>query len=78
MDNPPVFGEGTGVNEDIVHHCLEHCGGVMQSKKHDGWFEQPLVSSEHGLPLIIFLDLHIIEFPVEIKYGEGLGIMEAG
>src|SRR5260221_12401607 len=95
VDDPPVFGEGMGVNkdiihiayhltivdelmEDIIHHCLEHCRGVTQSKKHDGWFEQPSVSSEHGLPLIIFLDPHIIESPAEIKYGEELGVMEAG
>src|SRR5260221_14400263 len=52
-DNPLVFGEGMGVNkdiihiayhltivdeltEDIIHHCLECCGGVTQSEKHDG------------------------------------------
>src|SRR5258705_7652341 len=78
MDNPPVIGEGVGVDkdiihiaygltivdevlEDIIHHCLEHCGGVTQSKEHDSWLKQPLVSSEHSLPLIPFLDLHIIE-----------------
>jgi len=66
------------LTEDIVHHCLEHCGGVTQSKKHESWFKQPSVSSECGLPLIIFLDLHIVESPVEIKYGEELGITEAG
>ena len=64
--------------EDIIHHCLECCRGVTQSEKHDGWFKQPLVSSECGLPLVIFLDLHVIESPVEIEYGEELGIMEAG
>src|SRR5260221_7204221 len=50
VDDPPVFGEGARVNEDIIHiayhlaivdelmediihHYLEHCGGVTQSKK---------------------------------------------
>ena len=95
MDGSPVFGEGAGVNKDIIHiayhltivdeltediinHCLECCRGVTQSEKHDSWFKQPSVSSEHGLPLIIFLDLHVVESPAEIKYGEELGIMEVG
>ncbi len=94
-DGLPVFREGMGVNEDIihiayrlaivdelmediVHHCLEHHRGVTQSKKHNSWFEQPSVSSEHDLPLVIFLDLHVVESPAEIKYGEELSIMEAG
>ncbi len=64
--------------EDIVHHCLECHGGVTQSEEHDSWLKQPLVSSEHSLPLIPFLDLHIVESPSEVKYSEELGIMEAG
>jgi len=32
--------------EDIVHHHLEHCGGVTQSEEHDGWLKQSLVSLE--------------------------------
>ena len=94
-DDLPVFGEGMGVNndiihivyhltivdelmEDIIHHCLECCRGVTQSEKHDSWFKQPSVGLEHGFPLVIFLDLHIIEPPVEIKYGEELSITEVG
>ncbi len=38
VDNLLVFGEGVRVNKDIIHHCLECCGGVTQSKKHDSWF----------------------------------------
>src|SRR5258707_9118383 len=66
------------VSEDIVHHCLECHGGVTQSKEHDSWLKQPLVSSERSLPLIPFLDPHVIESPLEVKYGEELGIAEAG
>ena len=66
------------VLEDIIHHHLEHCGGVTQSKEHDGWLKQPSVSSERSLPLIPFLDLHVIESPLEVKYGEELGIAEVG
>ncbi len=66
------------LTEDIVHHCLECCRGVTQSKKHDSWFEQPSVSLECSLPLIAFLDLHVVESPAEIKYGEELSITEVG
>src|SRR5258708_17163039 len=44
----------------------------------NSWFEQPSVSLECGLPLVIFLDPHIIESPAEIEYGEELSVMEAG
>ena len=64
--------------ENIIHHCLECCGGVAQSEEHDGWFEQALVSLECGLPLIALLDLHIVEPPAEVKYGEELGTTEVG
>ncbi len=66
------------LTKDIVHHCLEHCRGVTQSKEHDGWFKQPLVSLECSLPLVPFLDLHIVEAPSEVKHGEEFGVMEAG
>ena len=36
------------------------------------------VSSECSLPLIPFLDLHIVESPLEIEYGEELSIVEVG
>src|SRR5258707_10627295 len=94
-DNPLVFGEGGGVDEDVIHvaydfatvnelmkdvihHHLECHGGVAQSKEHDSWFKQASVSLECGLPLITLLDLHIVEPPVEVEYGEELGTMEVG
>ena len=55
------------ISEDIVHHRLEHHGGVTQSKEHDSWLKQPSVSLECSLPLIPFLDLHIVESPSEVK-----------
>src|SRR5258708_37609420 len=64
--------------EDIIHHCLECCRGVTQFEEHDGGLEQSSVSLECNLPLIPFLDPHIVESPLEIEYSEELGIMEAG
>jgi len=66
------------ISEDIVHHHLEHHRGVTQSKEHDSWLKQSLVSSECSLPLIPFLDLHVVESPLEIKYSEELSVTEAG
>ena len=66
------------ISEDIIHHHLEHHGGVTQSEEHDGWLKQPLVSLECSLPLIPFLDLHVVESPLEIKYSEELSIVEVG
>jgi len=94
-DNLLVFGEGGGVDEDVIHvaydftminelmkdvihHRLEHHGGVAQSEEHDSWFKQASVSLECGLPLITLLDPHIVEPPVEVEYGEELSTMEVG
>ena len=95
MDNLLVFGEGGGVDEDVIHvaydfamvdelmkdvihHCLECCGGVAQSEEHDSWFKQASVGLECGLPLITLFDLHIVEPPVEVEYSEELGATEVG
>ena len=89
MDDLPVFGEGGGVDKDVihvaydfaavdelmkdvVHHCLERRRGVAQSEEHDSWFKQASVSSKHGLPLIAFLDLHVVEPPLEVEHSEEL------
>ncbi len=85
-DDPPVFEEGARVNEDIIHiayHLTIVDDILIYSCTHFkhwwiSWFKQPSVSLECSLPLVVFLDLHIIESPVEIKYGEELSIMEAG
>ncbi len=90
-----VFGEGAGVDEDVIHvayylaivdelieyvihHCLECCRGVAQSKEHDSWFKQASVSLECSLPLITLLNPHIVEPPVEVEYCEELSVMEVG
>src|SRR5260221_14167323 len=64
--------------KDVIHHHLEGHRGVAQSKEHDHWFKQASVSLECSLPLIALLDLHIVEPPAEVKYGEELSTTEAG
>ena len=61
--------------ENIIHHCLEHRRGVAKSEEHDSWFKQPSVSPECSLPLVSFLDLHVVEPPLEVKHGEELSTM---
>src|SRR5258707_5641564 len=71
----------TTINElmkDVIHHHLECHRGVAQSEEHDSWFEQASVSLECCLPLITLLDLHVVEPPVEVKYGEERSTLEAG
>ena len=60
------FASINELTKDIVHHCLECCRGVAQSKEHDSWFEQSPVGLERSLPLITLLDSHIVEPPAEV------------
>ena len=66
------------LTKDVIHHHLECCGGVAQSKEHDSWFKQALVSLEHSFPLVTLLNPHIVEPPVEVEYSEELSVVEAG
>ncbi|KAG6868036.1 hypothetical protein C0993_008122 [Termitomyces sp. T159_Od127] len=58
------------VLEDVVHHCLEGGQAIGESKEHDKQFKQPLVGLEGSLPLISFLNVHIVVTPPNIKFGE--------
>src|SRR5258706_10149422 len=52
--------------EDVVHHCLEGGQRVAQSKEHDEQLKESLVHGEGRLPLIPFLQLDIVEAPMEV------------
>ncbi|KAG6867761.1 hypothetical protein C0993_011478, partial [Termitomyces sp. T159_Od127] len=58
------------VLEDVIHHCLESGWTVGESKEHDEWFKQPPVGPEGSLPLISFLNVHIVVTPPDIQFGE--------
>ncbi len=47
-----------------------HNRGVCQSKEHDCWFKQAFTGFEGGLPLVAFLNMHIVISPPHIKFGE--------
>src|SRR5258707_14482652 len=64
--------------EDVVHHCLEGGWRVAQSKEHDEQLKESLVHGEGRLPLIPFLQLDIVEAPMEVQGGEPFCIMQPG
>ena len=54
------------VPEDVIHHGLECSWAIGEAKEHDQWFKQPLICLECCLPLISFLNVHIVIAPVDI------------
>ena len=59
-----------GIVEDVIHHCLEGGRAVGQIKEHYQGFEKSTIGPECCLPLITFLDVHIVVAPVDIQLGE--------
>ncbi|KAG5334842.1 hypothetical protein C0989_002805 [Termitomyces sp. Mn162] len=60
------------VLEDVIHHGLESGRAVGESEEHNKQLEQSLVGPEGGLPLISFLDMHIVVAPLDIQFNEVL------
>ncbi|KAG6884182.1 hypothetical protein C0993_000584, partial [Termitomyces sp. T159_Od127] len=58
------------VPEDVIHHCLESGWTVGESKEYDKQFKQPPLGPEGSLPLISFLNVHIVVTPPDIQFGE--------
>ena len=56
------------VLENVIHHCLEGGWAVGEAKEHDKGFEEALIHSEGGLPLVSLLDLYIVVSPMYMKY----------
>src|SRR6266436_1382903 len=52
--------------EDVIHHHPEGGRRVAQSKEHDKQLKESLVCGEGHLPLIPFLQLDIVEAPMEV------------
>src|SRR5258708_38037556 len=55
------------VREDIIHHGLECGQGVAKAEEHYLGLIQPLVCGKCSLPLVSFLDLDIVETPLEVQ-----------
>ncbi|KAG5348548.1 hypothetical protein C0989_010011, partial [Termitomyces sp. Mn162] len=65
------------VPEDVVHYGLEGGGAVGESKEHNEWLKQSPVGLEGGLPLIPFLDMHIVVTPLNIQFSDELQLVYA-
>ena len=48
------------VSENLVHHSLEHGGGVAESKEHDRGFIGSSVADKCCFPFITFLNPHVV------------------
>ncbi|KAG5353619.1 hypothetical protein C0989_004728 [Termitomyces sp. Mn162] len=64
------------VPEDVIHHGLEGGGAVSESEEHNKQLEQSLVSLEGGLPLISFLNAHVVVTLPDIQFSKVLHIPE--
>ncbi|KAG5350317.1 hypothetical protein C0989_011629 [Termitomyces sp. Mn162] len=58
------------VPEDVVHHGLEGGGAIGESKEHNEQLKQSPVGLEGSLPLISFLNMHIVVTPLDVQFSE--------
>jgi hypothetical protein len=56
--------------KDYVHHHLEGCWQVGETKEHDHRFKEALYGEEGGFPLISIFNANIIVPPTDIEFGE--------
>ncbi|KAG5349253.1 hypothetical protein C0989_004994, partial [Termitomyces sp. Mn162] len=60
------------VPEDVVHYGLEGGWAVGETKEYDEQLEQSPVGLEGCLPLVSFLNAHIVVTPLDIQFSEVL------
>ncbi|KAG5349479.1 hypothetical protein C0989_003549, partial [Termitomyces sp. Mn162] len=60
------------VLEDVIHHGLEGGRAIGEPKEHNKQLKQSLIGPEDGLPLISFLDAHIVVTPLDAQFSEVL------
>ena len=72
IDDEPPFGNH--VVERVVHEALEGSGGVGEPKEHHGGFKESFMGDEGCFPLVTVLDPYIVVPPLDVKFGEDLGI----
>ena len=56
--------------ENLIHHPLEGRRRVAETKEHDSGLKQAPVGPEGGLPLVSFLDPHVVVSPPNVQLGE--------
>ncbi|KAG6872476.1 hypothetical protein C0993_002128, partial [Termitomyces sp. T159_Od127] len=60
------------VPKDVIHHCLESGWTVSESEEHDKGFKQSTIGPKGSLPLVSFLNVHIVVAPPDVQFGEVL------
>ncbi|KAG5732064.1 hypothetical protein E4T56_gene18820 [Termitomyces sp. T112] len=64
------------VLEDVIHHGLDGGQAIGETKEYDKQLEQFLVGPEGCLPLISFLNMHIVVTPPDVQLSEVLHAAE--
>ena len=74
VDNEPSFRDH--ISEGVVHESLKGGRGVSETKEHDGGFKEAFVGDKCSFPLVSVFDVDVIVAPLDIKFGEDLGVPE--
>ncbi|KAF9801238.1 hypothetical protein IEO21_10174 [Rhodonia placenta] len=56
------------IQEDVIHHGLEGCGGIGEAKEHHQGFVQSPVSHKGHLPFVTGFDADVVVSPSDIKF----------
>jgi hypothetical protein len=52
-----------------IHHGLEGCWGVGESKEHYGWFKEAFIGDERCFPFISLFDPYVVVTPMYVEFG---------
>src|SRR6202453_5480095 len=70
-DNSPLDSEFChDIFVNLIHHCLESCGGVTESKKHDSGLKESISCFERRFVFVAFLDSDVIVSPSYIEFSD--------
>ena len=58
------------IMKDVVYHCLKCGRAVSQAKEHYQGFKESVIGPECCLPLISFLDVHVVVAPTDVQLVE--------
>ena len=58
----------------MIHKGLESGRSVAEPKEHDSGFKESKGGDERSLPLIFFLNVNVIESPLDVEFGKNCGV----
>jgi len=64
------------LSEDLIHHTLERGWCIAQTKLHNKWLIETMVSNKCSFMLITFSNSDIVKAPSDIHFGEIFGALE--